>query len=47
MLLSPHCADRTADFQSDAVEHFLEEAGRYEAGGLGGLRHVVDKEAGY
>lgn len=44
-LLSPHCADRTAQFQFDTLERFLSEAARYAAGEP--LENVVDKRAGY
>jgi phosphoglycerate dehydrogenase-like enzyme len=44
-LLSPHCADRTADFQADAMRAFAANAARYVAGQA--LESVVDKAAGY
>jgi hypothetical protein len=40
-LLSPHCADRTADFQADAMRAFAANAARYVAGQA--LESVVDK----
>ena len=43
--LSPHCADRTADFQRAAVRAFCANAARY-AQGLP-LECIVDKHAGY
>lgn len=45
LLISPHCADRTREFQFDTVRRFLGEAGRWAAGQP--LENVVDKRAGY
>ena len=46
VLLSPHNADRTADFQQQAVSAFLANLRKWEAGEPMEL-HVVDKAAGY
>jgi phosphoglycerate dehydrogenase-like enzyme len=40
-LLSPHCADRTADFQADAMRFFASNAQRYLEGQP--LLNIVDK----
>jgi phosphoglycerate dehydrogenase-like enzyme len=32
VLLSPHCADHTADWQDQAMRFFLEQYGRFEEG---------------
>ena len=45
VLLSPHCADRTADFQANAMRAFAANASRFAAGLP--LDCVVDKAAGY
>lgn len=45
LLISPHCADRTREFQGDTVRRFVGEAGRYSRGEP--LENVVDKRAGY
>jgi phosphoglycerate dehydrogenase-like enzyme len=45
VLLSPHCADRTATFQHDAVRAFVANAALFAAGQP--LSSVVDKRAGY
>ena len=44
-LLSPHCADRTADFQAAAMRAFVANAARYVE--RKPLDCVVDKAAGY
>ena len=41
VLLSPHCADRTADFQADAMRFFAANAQRYREGQH--LLNIVDK----
>ena len=41
VLLSPHCADRTADFQADAMRFFATNAARYREGQH--LLNIVDK----
>ena len=41
VLLSPHCADRTADFQADAMRFFAANAQRYLEGQH--LLNIVDK----
>jgi phosphoglycerate dehydrogenase-like enzyme len=41
VLLSPHCADRTADFQLSAMRAFADNARRYMAGQP--LENLVDK----
>ncbi len=45
VLLSPHTADRVADFVQPAVDCFLENLRRFQAGEE--LKFVVDKRAGY
>lgn len=45
VLLSPHCADHTADWQEQAMRLFLEQYERFRTGE--GLRNVVDKRLGY
>ena len=45
VLLSPHCADRTASFQHDAMRAFVANAHRYTSGLP--LLSRVDKRAGY
>lgn len=45
VLLSPHCADRTADFQYESLQLFVENMGRFVAGQP--LMNVVNKQAGY
>ena len=45
VLLSPHCADHTADWQDQAMRLFLEQYERFRTGE--GLRNVVDKRLGY
>jgi phosphoglycerate dehydrogenase-like enzyme len=45
VLLSPHCADHTADWQDQAMRFFLEQYQRFQQGGA--LRNVVDKRLGY
>jgi phosphoglycerate dehydrogenase-like enzyme len=45
VLLSPHCADHTADWQDQAMRFFLEQYGRFEKGEP--LRNVVNKRLGY
>ncbi|KXZ49056.1 hypothetical protein GPECTOR_23g141 [Gonium pectorale] len=45
VLLSPHCADRTKEFQFESLAFFVENMGRF----LGGqpLANVCDKRSGY
>ena len=45
VLLSPHCADHTADWQDQAMRFFLEQYGRFERGEP--LTNVVHKRLGY
>jgi len=45
VVLSPHCADRTDQFQFDALELFVENAKRYAS--IGELLNIVDKKGGY
>lgn len=45
VLLSPHCADHTADWLHTAVEFFISNFHRFVAGEP--LLNVVDKQAGY
>jgi phosphoglycerate dehydrogenase-like enzyme len=45
VLLSPHCADHTADWQDHAMRFFLEQYGRFEKGES--LKNIVNKRLGY
>jgi phosphoglycerate dehydrogenase-like enzyme len=45
VLLSPHCADHTADWQEQAMRFFLEQYRRFERGEP--LKNIVDKRLGY
>jgi phosphoglycerate dehydrogenase-like enzyme len=45
VLLSPHCADHTADWQDQAMRFFLKQYDRFEKGEL--LKNIVDKRLGY
>ena len=45
VLLSPHCADHTADWQDAAMRFFLEQYKSFQNGEA--LRNVVDKRLGY
>ena len=45
VLLSPHCADHTADWLQQAMRFFLENFERFRKGEP--LRNVVDKKLGY
>ena len=45
VLLSPHCADHTADWQDQAMLFFLEQYRRFEKGEP--LKNIVDKRLGY
>jgi phosphoglycerate dehydrogenase-like enzyme len=45
VLLSPHCADHTPDWQQRAMRLFLENFERYRKGAP--LLNVVDKKSGY
>jgi len=45
VLISPHCADHTADAHDRAMAFFLENADRFQHGKP--LENVVDKDAGY
>jgi phosphoglycerate dehydrogenase-like enzyme len=45
VLLSPHCADHTADWQDQAMRFFLTQYGRFERGEP--LDSVVNKQLGY
>jgi len=45
LLLSPHCADHTADWQEQAMRFFLDQFARFRAGQP--LSNVVNKNQGY
>jgi phosphoglycerate dehydrogenase-like enzyme len=45
VLLSPHCADHTADWQDQAMRFFLKQYGRFEKGEP--LNNIVNKRLGY
>ena len=45
VLLSPHCADHTADWQDQAMRFFLQQYQSFQKGEP--LRNVVDKRLGY
>ncbi len=45
VLLSPHCADHTVDWQDQAMRFFLEQYQSFQSGEP--LRNVVDKRLGY
>lgn len=45
VLLSPHCADRTATWQAEALDLFFDNLERFRAGQA--LLHPVDKVLGY
>ncbi|MFY9912783.1 MAG: D-2-hydroxyacid dehydrogenase [Candidatus Sulfotelmatobacter sp.] len=45
VLLSPHCADHTADWQDKAMSFFLEQYRRFEKGEP--LKNIVNKRLGY
>jgi phosphoglycerate dehydrogenase-like enzyme len=45
VLLSPHCADHTLDWQDQAMRFFLEQYGRFEKGEP--LKNIVNKRLGY
>ncbi|GIL82646.1 hypothetical protein Vretifemale_11565, partial [Volvox reticuliferus] len=45
VLLSPHCADRTKEFQFESLGFFVENMGRFVAGQP--LSNVCDKRSGY
>ena len=45
VLLSPHCADHTPDWQARAMQFFLEQFERFRQGQP--LKNVVDKRRGY
>ena len=45
VLLSPHCADHTADWQDQAMRLFLDQYRRFEKGEL--LKNIVNKRRGY
>ncbi|CAG9461781.1 unnamed protein product [Pedinophyceae sp. YPF-701] len=45
VIVSPHTADRTTEFQFEALQFFVENAERFAAGEM--LHNVVDKKAGY
>jgi phosphoglycerate dehydrogenase-like enzyme len=45
VLLSPHCADHTAEWKNDAMRFFLEQYARFEKGEA--LKNVVNKQLGY
>ena len=45
LLLSPHCADHTADWTEQAMRFFLAQFERFSSGKP--LENVVDKKQGY
>ncbi|PNW71822.1 hypothetical protein CHLRE_16g689700v5 [Chlamydomonas reinhardtii] len=45
VLMSPHCADRTKEFQFESLDFFIENMGRFLAGQP--LANVCDKRNGY
>lgn len=45
VLLSPHCADHTADWQDQAMRFFLEQYGRFQRDEP--LKNMVNKRLGY
>ena len=45
VLLSPHCADHTADWHQQAMRFFLEQYARFEKGET--LQNIVNKRLGY
>ena len=45
VLLSPHCADHTADWQDQAMRSFLEQYRNFEKGEP--LKNIVNKQLGY
>lgn len=45
VLLSPHCADKTANWLNQAMRFFLEQYGRFENGEP--LKNLVNKRLGY
>jgi phosphoglycerate dehydrogenase-like enzyme len=45
LLLSPHCADHTADWEDQAMRFFLEQYGRFVRGEP--LTNIVNKRLGY
>ena len=45
VLLSPHCADRTKEFQMESLAFFVDNMGRYLSGKP--LANLVDKATGY
>jgi phosphoglycerate dehydrogenase-like enzyme len=45
VLLSPHCADHTADWLDEAMQLFLEQLQRFQTGRT--LLNIVDKNLGY
>ena len=45
VLLSPHCADHTADWQDQAMLFFLEQYARFQRREL--LQNIVNKRLGY
>jgi phosphoglycerate dehydrogenase-like enzyme len=45
VLLSPHCADHTSDWQDQAMRFFLEQYARFKNGEP--LKNIVDKRLGY
>ena len=45
VLLSPHCADHTADWLNEAMQFFLDQYRRFSNGEA--LENVVDKSLGY
>ncbi len=45
VLLSPHCADHTADWLEQAMKFFIEQFRSYQNGQT--LRNIVDKKLGY
>jgi len=47
VLITPHCADRDADFLKRSIVSFGVNLDKYAEGGLTNLDNVVDKNKGY
>lgn len=45
VLMSPHCADKTKEFQFESIEFFVANVTRYLANEQ--LQNICDKRAGY
>ena len=46
-LLTPHCADRTKEFQFESLQFFRTNLSAYLEQGTSGLLNVCDKASGY